>query len=161
MLIGNNSVVSFHYELTNDAGEVLDASSDDQPLTYLHGAGNIIPGLESQMLGKSAGAEFKATVQPEEGYGVHQPQLVQDVPRNSFPNPDSIEPGMRFTAQSDQGTMSVVVAKVTNELVTVDANHPLAGEGLHFAVRIADVRDATQEEMAHGHVHGPGDAHHH
>jgi FKBP-type peptidyl-prolyl cis-trans isomerase SlyD len=160
MLIGNNSVVSFHYELTNDAGEVLDASPDSEPLTYLHGAGNIIPGLESQMIGKTVGAEFRATVQPEQGYGVRQPHLVQEVPKSAFPNPDQLEPGMRFSAQSDQGTMSVVVSAVSADTVTVDANHPLAGETLHFAVRIADVRDATDEEVAHGHAHMPGHHHH-
>jgi FKBP-type peptidyl-prolyl cis-trans isomerase SlyD len=160
MLIGNNSVVSFHYELTNNAGEVLDASPDNEPLTYLHGAGNIIPGLENQMTGKTVGAEFKATVQPEDGYGVHQPHLVQEVPKTAFPDPEQIQPGMRFSAQSDQGTMSVVVSNVSADTVTVDANHPLAGEVLHFAVRIADVRDATPEEISHGHVHTPGHHHH-
>lgn len=160
MLIGNNSVVSFHYELTNNAGEVLDASPDDQPLTYLHGAGNIIRGLENEMAGKAVGAEFKVTVQPEDGYGVHQPQLIQEVPKSAFPDPDGLQLGMRFSAQSDQGTMSVVISQVGPDTVTVDANHPLAGEVLHFAVRIADIRDATREELDHGHVHGPGHAHH-
>ena len=160
MLIGNNSVVSFHYVLTNTAGEVLDASSENQPLTYLHGSRNIIPGLENELTGKVAGAEFSVTVQPEDGYGPRQPQLIQEVPRNSFPDPEGIKPGMQFSAQSDQGTLSVVVSKVTDDLVTVDGNHPLAGEVLHFAVRIAEVRDASAEEIAHGHVHGPGHAHH-
>jgi FKBP-type peptidyl-prolyl cis-trans isomerase SlyD len=160
MLIGNNSVVSFHYILTNTAGEVLDASSENSPLTYLHGSHNIIPGLENELTGKIAGTEFSVTVQPEDGYGLRLPQLIQEVPRDAFPDSDGIKPGMQFSAESDQGTMSVVVSKVTDELVTVDGNHPLAGQVLHFAVRIAEVRDASQEEIAHGHVHGHGGAHH-
>jgi len=126
----------------------------------VNGAGNIIPGLEKEMLGKVAGAEFKVTVQPEDGYGVRQDHLTQEVPRDAFPEPDQIQPGMRFSAQSDQGTMSVVVTKVTDDAVIVDANHPLAGAVLHFAVRIAEVRDATREELDHGHVHGAGGHHH-
>jgi len=153
MLIGQNSVVSIDYELTNDAGEVLDASPEGQPLTYLHGASNIIPGLENELTGKSIGSKFKVTVQPEEGYGAHQPQLVQTVPRDAFPDPDDIQTGMRFSAQSDNGTLSVVVTGVTDKEVTVDANHPLAGQVLHFDVNVTAVRDATSEEIAHGHVH--------
>jgi len=153
MLIGQNSVVSIDYELTNDAGELLDASPKSQPLTYLHGASNIIAGLENELTGKAVGSQFKVTVPPEQGYGTHQPQLVQTVPRDAFPDPDDIQAGMRFTAQSDNGTLSVVVTGVTDDSVTVDANHPLAGQVLHFSVNVAAVRDATQEEIAHGHVH--------
>lgn len=160
MQIDTNSVVSFHYELTNDAGEVLDASAPNNPLTYLHGAGNIIRGLETQLAGKSAGSELKVTVQPEDGYGLHREDLVQEVPRKAFPEPDKLEPGMQFSAQSDRGTLPVVITKVTTDSVTVDGNHPLAGKVLHFAVRIADVREASSEELAHGHVHGPGGHHH-
>lgn len=153
MLIGQNSVVSIDYELTNDAGEVLDASPAGEPLTYLHGASNIIPGLENELTGKAVGSQFKVTVQPEQGYGTHQPQLVQTVPRDAFPDPDDIQTGMRFSAQSDNGTLSVVVTGVTDKEVTVDANHPLAGQVLHFSVNVTSVRDATSEEIAHGHVH--------
>lgn len=160
MLIGNNSVVSIHYKLTDTAGEVIDASPENNPLTYLHGAGNIIRGLESQLTGKATGDELSVTVQPEDGYGLHQPQLIQEVPRSAFPDPDALQTGMQFSAQSDQGTMSVVISALSAETVTVDGNHPLAGKVLHFAVRIADVRDASQEEISHGHVHGPGHAHH-
>jgi FKBP-type peptidyl-prolyl cis-trans isomerase SlyD len=160
MQIQDNSVVSFHYELTNDAGEVLDASAPNNPLTYLHGAGNIIRGLEAQLAGKTAGAELKVTVQPEDGYGTHREDLVQEVPRQAFPEPDKLEAGMQFSAQSDRGTLPVVITKVTEDSVTVDGNHPLAGQVLHFAVRIADVRDASPEELSHGHVHGPGGHHH-
>ncbi len=160
MLIGANSVVSIHYQLTNSAGEVLDASAEDAPLTYLHGAGNIIPGLEKELLGKVAGAEFNVTVAPEEAYGPRQPHLMQQVPREAFPDPAGLEVGMRFNAESDQGVLSVVISAVDTDSVTVDANHPLAGETLHFAVRVQEVRQATDEEIAHGHAHGPHGHHH-
>jgi FKBP-type peptidyl-prolyl cis-trans isomerase SlyD len=160
MLIGQNCVVSINYELTNDAGEVLDSSPEGQPLVYLHGANNIIPGLEHELTGKTAGAAFKVTVQPEDGYGARQPQLVQEVPRDAFPDPDAIATGMRFSAQSEHGTVSVIVTDVSADQVTVDANHPLAGVVLHFAGNVVSVRDATSEEIAHGHSHDGGHHHH-
>lgn len=160
MLIGPNAVVSIHYRLTNSAGEELDASSADQPMTYLHGFQNIIPGLENELAGKSAGDKLDVTVQPEDGYGPRRAELQQEVPRDAFPEPEKVVPGMRFTAESDQGVMSVVIAAVNDETVTVDANHPLAGEVLHFSVSVEAVREATAEEISHGHVHGP-DGHHH
>lgn len=160
MQIGLNSVVSIHYELSNDAGEILDASADGEPLVYLHGASNIIPGLEKELTGKAVGDELTVKVQPEEGYGVSQPELIQQVPRNAFPDPDALEIGMRFTAQSDQGHVSVVITELTDESATVDGNHPLAGVVLNFKVSIADIRPATEEELAHGHAHAPGHHHH-
>jgi FKBP-type peptidyl-prolyl cis-trans isomerase SlyD len=160
MLIAENCVVSIFYELTNDAGEVLDASAEGEPLTYLQGAHNIIPGLENQLAGQTSGAKLTVTVQPEDGYGAHSPDLVQEVPRDAFPEPDALEVGMRFNAQSDNGTMSVVITAVTPATVTVDANHPLAGQVLHFAVTIDEVREASAEELSHGHVHGPHGHHH-
>ncbi len=160
MLIAENCVVSMYYELTNDAGEVLDASSEGEPLTYLHGAHNIIPGLENQLQGKTAGDQLTVTVQPQDGYGLRSPEMVQEVPRDAFPEPDAIEVGMRFNTQSDNGTMSVEVTAVSDTTVTVDANHPLAGVVLHFAVTIDDVRVASAEELAHGHVHGAHGHHH-
>ncbi len=160
MLIGANSVVSIQYRLTNNAGELLDASNEGEPLTYLHGAGNIIPGLESELLGKAVGASFTVVIAPEEAYGVRQDHLVQEVPRDAFPDPEQLETGMRFSAQSDQGMLSVVITAVSPETVTVDANHPLAGETLHFDVRIEEVRPATAEEVEHGHAHGPHGHHH-
>src|SRR5690606_19035185 len=159
MQIANDCVVSIHYELTNDAGEVLDTSAGGEPLTYLQGAHNIIPGLENQLVGRKSGDRLDVTVQPEDGYGTHQPQLVQEVPRDAFPDPDSIELGMRFTAESEQGNVSVVVTELSDSHITVDGNHPLAGEVLHFAVSVDDVRAATEEELDHGHVHTPGHEH--
>ncbi len=160
MLIGPNCVVSINYELTNDAGEILDASPAGEPLVYLHGAHNIIPGLENGLLGKAIGAEFNVSVQPQDGYGVHQADLIQQVPLDAFPDPTSIAAGMRFTAQSDNGNVSVVVTSVTQDSATVDANHPLAGVVLHFKGSVAAVREATHEELSHGHSHS-GDGHHH
>lgn len=160
MLIAENCVVSMYYELTDDAGEVLDASTDGEPLTYLHGANNIIPGLENQLAGKAAGDKLTVTVQPQDGYGLRSSEMVQEVPRDAFPEPDAIEVGMRFNAQSDNGTMSVEVTALSPTTVTVDANHPLAGKVLHFAVTIDDVRTASAEELAHGHVHGAHGHHH-
>lgn len=160
MQIGPNSVVSIHYELSNDAGEILDASAEGEPLVYLHGAQNIIPGLEKELAGKKVGDALKVKVQPEDGYGVKQAELIQQVPRNAFPDSDKLEVGMRFTAESDNGHISVVITELSDSTATVDGNHPLAGVVLNFDVSIADIRQASDEEIAHGHVHMPGHHHH-
>ncbi|MGO2133442.1 MAG: FKBP-type peptidyl-prolyl cis-trans isomerase [Halomonas sp.] len=160
MQIAQNTVVAFHYTLTNEAGEVLDSSEGREPLTYLHGAGNIIPGLEKQLEGRTAGDKLQANVSPEEGYGEIQPQLIQEVSRESFQGVDSIEPGMQFQAQTDGGPLMVTITDVQGDMVTVDGNHPLAGQPLNFDVEIAEVREASQEEIEHGHVHGE-DGHQH
>ncbi|NIC07813.1 FKBP-type peptidyl-prolyl cis-trans isomerase [Billgrantia bachuensis] len=160
MQIAQNSVVAFHYTLTNDAGEVLDSSEGRQPLTYLHGAGNIIPGLEKQLEGREAGEKLNVSVSPEEGYGEVQPQLVQEVPRDAFQGVEAVEPGMQFQAQTQGGPLMVTVTQVEGDTVTVDGNHPLAGQKLNFDVEIAEVREASQEEIEHGHVHGEGGVEH-
>src|SRR5688572_24058289 len=160
MQIAENAVALFHYTLTNDAGDVLDSSRGREPLAYLHGAGNIVPGLEEAMEGKKAGDAFKVDVAPEDGYGLHHEGLVQEVPRAAFQGVDEIEEGMSFQAQTPQGVHSVTVTKVTPEMVTVDGNHPLAGQTLHFDVEVTQVRAATVEELQHGHVHGAGGHHH-
>jgi FKBP-type peptidyl-prolyl cis-trans isomerase SlyD len=160
MLVAERCVVSMHYRLTNDAGEVLDSSEGRDPLTYLHGAGNIIPGLEKALLGKQAGDKLDVRVTPAEGYGEQDPKLVQQVPRRAFQGIKDIKAGMRFTAQGPRGPQDVVVTRVAGDMVTVDGNHPLAGEHLNFAVEITEVREASEEELAHGHVHGPGGHHH-
>lgn len=156
MQITENSAVSFHYTLTNDAGEVIDSSSGREPLAYLHGAGSIVPGLENAMEGRSAGDRFEVKVSPEEGYGVRHEGMVQAVPRAAFQGVDRIEVGMQFQASGPQGVMSVTVAKVTDDEITVDGNHPLAGQNLNFAIEVVSVRAASEEEIAHGHIHGPG-----
>lgn len=159
MQIGQNSVVSIYYELSNDAGEILDASNEGEPLVYLHGAHNIIPGLENQLAGKIAGDTLKVKVQPEEAYGPRRDELIQQVPRTAFPEPDKLAVGMRFSAESEGGQISVVVTELSDSEATVDGNHPLAGVVLNFDVSIADVRAATDEELSHGHAHANG--HHH
>jgi len=154
LMIGDNVVVSIHYTLTDDAGEVLDSSQGADPLNYLHGAGNIIPGLEQALVGKTTGAALQVSVAPEDAYGEVNPELVQLVPASAFQGVETIEPGMAFEAQDSQGnSRRIVVKSVDGDQVTIDANHPLAGAQLNFDVQVVEVRDATAEEIAHGHVH--------
>ncbi|WP_106477284.1 FKBP-type peptidyl-prolyl cis-trans isomerase [Phytohalomonas tamaricis] len=160
MQIAQNAVVAFHYTLTNEAGEVLDSSEGREPLAYLHGSGNIIPGLEKELAGRQSGDKLQVRVEPAEGYGEIQPALVQEVPRDAFQGVEEIQPGMQFQAQTEGGPLLVTVTKLEGDTVTVDGNHPLAGETLNFDVSIEEVREASPEEMEHGHVHGP-DGHHH
>ncbi len=156
MQIADQCVVLFHYRLTDAEGELIDASPENQPLAYLHGAGNIVPGLEQAMTGHRAGDHFDVTVEPAQGYGERNDALVQTVPREMFQGIDTIEPGMRFTAESDRGPVAVTVTEVDGDQITVDGNHALAGKTLNFAITIAEVRQASAEELEHGHVHGPG-----
>ena len=157
MTIKENSAVSFHYTLTDDDGQTLDSSAGKDPLAYLHGAGNIIPGLESALEGKAVGDAMVVAVTAAEGYGEVQQELIQEVPRDAFQGVDSIEVGMQFEAQTGQGgNVPVTVTAVTDEVVTVDGNHPLAGKNLNFDVSIEDVREATEEQLEQGHVNGAG-----
>ncbi|HEY8683257.1 MAG TPA: peptidylprolyl isomerase [Rhodanobacter sp.] len=160
MQIAQNSVAAFHYTLTNDQGQVIDSSEGREPLTYLHGSGKIVPGLEKQMEGRKVGDTFTADVAPEEGYGVHHAELMQEVPKDAFQGVEDIQPGMQFQGRGPQGEINVTVAKVEGDTVFIDGNHPLAGQTLHFAVEVTGVRAATEEELAHGHVHGAGGHHH-
>lgn len=160
MQIAERTVASFHYTLTDEAGRVIDSSSGHGPLTYLHGAGNIVPGLEKAMLGRSVGDAFDVVVAPEEGYGEPNEMLVQVVPRAAFQGVDELAVGMEFQAHTPQGPMSVAIAKIEGDEITVDGNHPLAGRTLHFAIEVTDVREASLEEVMHGHVHGEGGHHH-
>ena len=160
MHIGERTVATFHYTLTDAAGKVIDSSDGRAPLSYLHGAGNIVPGLEKEMSGKKQGDTFNVVVAPEEGYGMPNPMMIQVVPREAFQGVDTLEVGMEFQAQTPQGPMSVAIAKIDGDEVMVDGNHPLAGQTLHFAIEVTDVRDASLEELTHGHVHGPGGHHH-
>lgn len=161
--VENQKVVSFHYTLTNNDGEVLDTSRDEDgsPMAYLHGSGQIVPGLEKAMEGKTTGDAFKATIAPEDGYGERQGDGPQSVDRSNFPPEADIQEGMMFVAEMPDGQQAPVwVVGVEGDNVLLDSNHPLAGETLHFDVEVTDVRDATAEELAHGHAHGPGGHHH-
>ena len=157
MQIGTDSVVSIHYTLKDETGEVLDASEGREPLDYIHGSGQIIPGLENALEGKSQGEELSVVIEPENGYGTRDESLVHEVPKSEFETPDEIEVGMQFRVGDEGGTVIMVVAGVGDEIVTLDGNHPLAGVTLSFDVSIADVREATEEEIkASQHVHGSG-----
>jgi len=151
-MISENKVVSIHYTLTNVDGEVLDSSEGQAPLSYLTGAGNIIIGLETALVGKAVGDKVDVVVPAEQAYGEVNPEMIQQVPRAAFQGVDDIEVGMQFNANSEQGELLVVVRAVEEEFVIVDANHPLAGQDLSFAVSVEDVRDATEEEIANGRV---------
>ena len=160
MQIARDSVAAFHYTLTDDQNQVIDSSAGRDPLTYLHGGGQIVPGLEKQLEGRSAGDKFTADVVPEEGYGVHHPELMQEVPRSAFQGVEDIQPGMQFQGRGPQGEINVTVTRVEDDKVFIDGNHPLAGKTLHCAIEVTDVRAASEEELAHGHVHGAGGHHH-
>jgi len=160
MQVAEKKAVTIHYTLTNKAGDVVDSSRDGEPLPYIHGIGALVPGLESELEGKSAGDNVAVTVQPEEGYGHKVPELIQSVAREVFQFDGDIEVGMRFQAETDHGIELVEVISVDDETVTVDANHPLAGETLNFDVDVVEVRDATDEEVEHGHIHSEGGCQH-
>ena len=159
--INNNQVVQFHYTLKDDEGNIIDQSPEGQPLAYLHGYQNIIPGLEAQLVGKAVGDKFTASVEPADADGEFDDAAVQEVPRENFQGVDNIQAGMQFQSQTEDGhVMLVTVKDVQDDMVIVDANHPLAGKKLHFDVEIADIREATPEELQHGHAHGAGGHHH-
>lgn len=160
MQVAPRTVVSIDYTLTDDEGSVIDTSQGSEPLSYVHGVGSIIPGLESALAGRVAGDRLEVQVEPAEGYGERDPDLVQDVHRSQFPAGADIEVGMQFQASGSGGPRVVTVVDVEGDRVTLDANHPLAGATLHFDVTVVGVREATEHELVHGHVHGPGDHDH-
>jgi len=160
MQVADKSVVSIHYTLTNSEGETLDSSVGQAPLAYLNGASNIVPGLENALIGKAVGDKLDVTVTAEEGYGPLREELVQKVPHENFQGVEDLQVGMQFMAQAPWGEQPVTVVKVEEDGVTLDGNHPLAGQDLTFAVEIVEVREATEEEVTHGHAHGEGGHHH-
>ncbi|MCX6130738.1 MAG: peptidylprolyl isomerase [Proteobacteria bacterium] len=160
MIAGQNSVVLMDYTVKDDEGNTIDTSSGQDPLAFIVGMGNIIPGLERSFIGKKKGESFTVRVKPEEGYGERDESLVEVVPRAQFGGIKDIRTGMQLQAQTDDEVMVVTVVKLTDKEVTVDANHPLAGKILNFEVSVVEVRAATEEELAHGHVHGAGGHHH-
>jgi FKBP-type peptidyl-prolyl cis-trans isomerase SlyD len=160
MSIEKDSVVTFHYTLKDDAGEVIDTSSGGDPLAYLHGHGNLVPGLERELTGKGTGDKLNVKVTPAEGYGEHDAALIQRVPRRQLKGIAKIYVGLKLHAQTPEGPREVTVTQVLGDTVTIDANHPLAGKNLNFDIDITDVRTATAEELEHGHVHGAHGHHH-
>jgi len=160
MQIAKDLVASIEYTLTDDTGNVIDSSVGGEPLAYLHGAGNIIPGLEDALEGKKVGDSFTVSIAPADGYGEKNEGLMQVVPKEMFQGVDSIEAGMQFHAQTDHGMQVITVAAVDGDNITVDGNHPLAGQTLNFDVKVIEVRAASAEELDHGHVHGAGGHHH-
>ena len=162
MQIGKKMAVALDYKLTIDDGIVVDASEKGHPLWYLHGAGNLIPGLERELEGMKAGDAKKVVVKPEDGYGVYDDKKVHKVPKSQFPPGESFDVGDRVVASSPSGDeVPARIAAIDPKTVTLDFNHELAGKVLTFEVKVAEVRAATKEEIQHGHVHGPGGHHHH
>lgn len=154
MKIAQTSVVAIHYTLTNDAGEKLDSSEGGEPLAYLHGSNGLIPGLERELEGREVGDQFKATIQPEDAYGELNPELIQDVPLDALTGIEDLRVGMQLQSQSPDGATQVLtVDALGKDTATLNANHALAGAVLHFDVEIAAVREATAEEIEHGHAH--------
>jgi FKBP-type peptidyl-prolyl cis-trans isomerase SlyD len=146
MQIGNETVVTIHYTLTDANGVVLDSSAGEEPVSFVHGAGTMIPGLEKALLGKSPGESMKISVAPADGYGLRDEDLVQKVPRKNFPIED-VEVGMHFQTRSPNGPRVITVLATDDENITVDANHPLAGATLNFDVQVLEVRAATPEDL--------------
>jgi FKBP-type peptidyl-prolyl cis-trans isomerase SlyD len=162
MKVGKDCVVGLEYKLHLGDGEVVDESAPGEPMTYLHGADQIVPGLEKELEGLGAGDSAQVVVAPEEGYGTHDPRGLQEVPRSAFPADAEIAPGETFGAEGPDGSpMPVTVRELKGDTVLIDLNHPLAGKTLHFDVTIREVRKATAEELEHGHAHGPGGEHDH
>jgi FKBP-type peptidyl-prolyl cis-trans isomerase SlyD len=159
MQISKNKVVAIHYTLRDNDGNIIDSSNGGSPLHYIQGIGNLIIGMEEGLEGKSKGDKLDIKVGPEKGYGVKNDELIQKVPRSAFGNQE-VKAGMQFQAQTPHGAQIVTVTNVGLNEVTIDGNHPLAGVDLNFSVEVMEVREATAEELDHGHVHGPGGHHH-
>ena len=159
MQIANNTAVSILYTLTNDAGEDIDSTSDGQPMVYLHGNGNIIAGLEKALHGKNVGEKLTVSIQPSDAYGEFDEGMIQVVSRQMFDGIDNVEVGMQFHAAVNSGSGIITVIKVDGDDITIDGNHPMAGQALNFDVEIVGVRLATKDELSHGHIHGAGCSH--
>ena len=156
MIAEKDKVVAFHYTLKNAEGEQLETSRDKDPMSYLHGGNNIIAGLEKGMEGHTVNDEFSVTVEPEEAYGVRNENNVQRLPLKRLKGIGKVSVGQVLNMKTNKGQVQVTVLKVGRFNVDVDGNHPLAGKQLTFDVEITDIREASEEELEHGHVHGPG-----
>ncbi len=161
MNISKESVVTLHYTLKDDQGHVLDSSTEKDPLVYLHGTGSMIPALEEALEGRKSGDQLQVTIPPEKGYGLRDETQIKSVPKSEFKNAARLKVGMQFQVNTEEGPILLSVLDVKDDEVVVDGNHPLAGMTLHFDVKVADVRKATEEELQHGHAHGEGGHHHH
>ncbi|MFY0529898.1 FKBP-type peptidyl-prolyl cis-trans isomerase [Archangium gephyra] len=160
MKVSKDSVVSLEYRLHLGDGQVVDESEPGQPLAYMHGRGQIVPGLEGQLEGMSAGESKKVVVSPAQGYGEHDPRGLQEVPREMFPPNANLQAGLTISAQTADGdVIPITIRELKGDKVVVDLNHPMAGKTLHFDITVREVRAATDEEKEHGHAHGPGGAH--
>lgn len=160
MTIQDNCVVAIDYTLKDKSGNTLDSSEGKEPLHYLHGKKNIIPGLEKELVGKKEADELTVVIAPEDGYGERQEALITEVPKQELSQVPNLEVGVQLQAQTPEGVQIFTVTAIGDDSVTLDGNHPLAGKELHFQVTVKSVREATEEELAHGHVHGPGGHHH-
>ena len=161
MNISKDRVALIHYTLKADAGAVIDSSAGGEPLAYLHGNGNLVPGLETALEGRQAGEKFSVTVPPAEGYGTRDDRLVQQVPKRQLSGASEVRKGMQFQAQVGGAVRVFTVTAIIGDMITLDGNHQLADQNLNFDIDVVSVRDASQEELEHGHVHGPGGHHHH
>jgi len=160
MNITKNNVISINYTLKDDAGEILDTSEGKDPLVYIHGLGHIIVGLEEALEGKTKGEKVQASIPPDKAYGPRNDKMQQTLPRSEFKDVPDLATGMQFQVDTGKGAMILTVMEIKDKEVIVDGNHPLAGLTLHFDVEILEIREATEEELSHGHVHGEGGHHH-
>ncbi len=160
MQIASQKVVSIAYTLKNDAGETIDTSVGRDPLIYIQGIGSLVPGLEKALEGHGSGDHVVVSVRSDEGYGTRDETLARKIPIRKLPE-GKARVGMRVRVQTDTGPLMLLITAVEGDYATVDPNHPLAGQTLHFEVDVLDVREATADELKHGHVHGPGQHHHH
>ena len=160
-VIAPNMVVDMHYTLRDSESQVVDTSVGEEPLRYLQGGGQIVPGLESAMIGKKVGDRFTVQVEPRDGYGDYDPSMCQEIPKQNFPNQDELVVDAMFEASGPDGdTIMIRLTKISDETVTADGNHPLAGKTLYFEIEVMAIRPATKEELSHGHAHG-GEGHVH
>ncbi len=156
MIIEKNKAVSIDYVLTNEDGEILDSTQQQSPMVYLHGANNILPGLEKELEGKGLKGRLRTKIAPADAYGEYDEHLVQIIPLADFPNADRVKAGVQFEVDTSQGVKIATITKVEESEFTLDLNHPLAGQVLHFDVEVVDIRDATEEEIENGHIHTDG-----
>ncbi|NQV14262.1 peptidylprolyl isomerase [bacterium] len=160
MIITKDKVVSIDYTLTNDNGEVLDSSSGRDPLGFLHGHGNLIPSLEKELEGKVKGDKLIAIIAPDQAYGIRKDEMVQEIPLENFQDASQVKVGVQLQVENEHEVRIATIMAVSESSATVDMNHPLADKTLHFDVEVMDVREPSQEELEHGHVHGAGGHHH-